>query len=53
MKSMGKSIVESTQDLFWASGLPPRYSSSTKPVYFPGHNKLGHVPESVRSELVK
>ena len=40
-------------DLFWVSGLPPRYSSSTKPVYFPGHNKLGPVLESVRSELVK
>ena len=53
INSMGKSIVESTQDLFWASGLPPRYSSFTKPVYFPGHNKLGHVLESVWSELVK
>ena len=51
--SMRKSIVESTQDLLWASGLPPRYSSSTKSVYFLGHNKLGHVLESVRSELVK
>ena len=53
INSMGKSIVESTQDLFLASGLLPRYSSSTKPVYFPGHNKLGHVLESVRRELVK
>ena len=51
INSMGKYIVELTQDLFWASELPPRYSSSTN--YYPGHNKLGHTLESVRSELIK
>ena len=31
LNSVGRQIVESTQDLFWTSGLPPRYSASTKP----------------------
>ena len=41
--SVGKQIVESTQDQFWASGLPPRYSAFTKPEYYPGNHKLGHT----------
>ena len=53
LNSMGKQIVESTQDLFWASGIPPRYSSSTKPEYYPGNNKLGYVLEQLRNDLIK
>ena len=53
LNSVGKQIVESTQDLFWASGLPPRYSASTKPEYYPGNNKLGHVLEQLRNDLIK
>ena len=51
--SVGKRLVESTQDLFWASGLPPQFSSSTKSQYYPGRNELGHILESVRAELIK
>ena len=51
--SVGKRLVESTQDLFWASGLPPQVTSSTKPEYYPGRNTLGHILESVRADLVK
>ena len=53
LNSVGKQIVESTQDLFWASGLPPRYSASTKPEYYPGNNKLGHTLEQLRNDLIK
>ena len=50
---VGKQLVECTQDLYWASGLPPRFTESTKPNFYPGKNHLGHVLESVRKDLVK
>ena len=40
-------------DIFWSSGLPPRVAEYTKPEYYPGANQLGHVLESVRSDLMK
>ena len=52
-ESMGKRLVECTQDMYWASGLPPRYTLSTKPEHYPGFNTLGRVLESVRSDLIK
>ena len=53
IESVGKQLVECTQDLYWASGLPPRFIESTKPDFYPGKNHLGHVLESVRKDLVK
>ena len=53
IESVGKQFVECTQDLYWASGLPPRFTESTKPEFYPGKNHLGHVLESVRKYLVK
>ena len=53
IESVGKRLVECTQDLYWASGLPPRFTESTKPEFYPGKNHLGHVLESVRKDLVK
>ena len=53
MDSVGMRLVESTQDLYWASGLPPRFTTTTKPRYYPGRNELGHILESVRSDLIK
>ena len=29
-------LVECTQDLYWASGLPLRITESTKPGFYPG-----------------
>lgn len=52
LKSVGKQIVESTRDLFWASGLNPQETTQTHPTYYPGRNKLGAVLELVRKELV-
>ena len=49
---MGKQLVEYTQDLDWASGLP-QIHESTKPDFYPGKNHLGHVLESVRKDLLK
>lgn len=49
----GKSIVESTSDVFWSSGLPPQDSITTLPDYYPGQNFLGKILERVRSELIK
>ena len=48
----GETYCESTHDLFWASGLPPPYSSSTKPEYYPGDNNLGHALELLRNDLI-
>ena len=53
IESTGKILVESTQDLFWASGLPPVFSDTTKPEYYPGRNHLGQVLNSVRKDLVR
>ena len=53
IESVGKQLVECTQDLYWASGLPPRFTESTKPDFYPGKNHLGHVLESVRKDIVK
>ena len=53
MESVGKRLVECTQDMYWASGLPPRYTLATKPEYYPGDNKLGQVLESVRFDLIR
>ena len=39
--------------MFWASGLPPNVTSTTKPEYYPGGNKLGLILESVRADLIK
>ena len=54
LNSMGNCIVQSTQ-YFWASGLPPRFSPSTKPncIHYLVHNKLAHALESVSTDLVK
>ena len=51
--TVGKHLVESTQDLFWASGLTPQYTTTTKPEYYPGRNELGRILESVRADLIK
>ena len=51
--SSGKYIVECTQYIIWASGLPPRYTDTTKPSYYPGSNMLGFVLEYVRIYLLK
>ena len=51
--SVGKRLVESTQDLFWASGLSPNLSATTTPTYYPGSNELGRILEAVRADLIK
>ena len=51
MDSGNKNLVESTQDLFLASGLSPHDSSTAHPVFYPGSNQLGHILESIRTEL--
>ena len=53
LKSEGKRLVEATQDLYWASGLPPILSSSTKPECFPGCNWLGRILEDMRHDLTQ
>ena len=53
INSVGKRLVECTQDIFWTSGLSPRLSASTKSDYYPGKNKLGEILESVRNDLIK
>ena len=53
IESTGKILVESTQDLFWTSGLPPVFSDTTKPEYDPGRNHLAQVLNSVRKDLVR
>ena len=53
MDSVSKTLVESTQDLFWASGWSPHDSSTTRPVFYLGSNQLGCVLESIRTELHK
>ena len=53
IESAGKLLVESTQDLFWASGLNPRLSSTTKPEFYPGKNQLGRVLSLVRNDFIK
>ena len=53
INSVGNHFVESTQDIFWPSGLPSWYSASTKPEYSPEHNKLGHVLDPLRIDLIK
>ena len=41
--SDGKKLVESTKDIFWASGMSPRDTTSTLPSFYPGLNQLGKV----------
>ena len=53
LKSVGRRLVESTKDVFWACGLTPHDTTTTIPEYYPGHNKLGAILEQVRSELVE
>ena len=53
LKSEGKRLVEATQDLYWASGLPPILSSSTKPECFPGCNWLGRILEDMRHDITQ
>ena len=48
-----KDLVECTQDLFWASGLAPRLTATTKPSFYPGSNMLGNILGSVRRDLIK
>ena len=53
LKSEGKRLIEATQDMFWASGLPPNLSSSTKPECLPGCNCLGRILEDMRYDLIQ
>ena len=36
LESQGKHLVESTHDVFYASGLHPHYTATAKPEYYPG-----------------
>ena len=53
IESGEKPLVECTSDLFWASGLSPRDTSTTHPSFYPGINNLGRVFSQVRAELIK
>ena len=53
MESQGKHLLESTQHIFWAAGIPPNYTSITKQDYYHEKNQLGYVRESVRDDLLK
>ena len=53
LESDGKRLIESTQDVYWASGLSPRDTTSTRPPYYPGSNHLGRILEQVRSWLLR
>ena len=50
--STGKYLVECTQNIFWASGIPPRFTATTKSSYYHDSNMLGVVIESVRMYLL-
>ena len=52
LESIGRRLVESTQDVFWACGLSPHDTATTIPVYYPGYNKLGAILEQLLSELL-
>ena len=53
INSLGKRLVEAIKsDIFWSSGLNPRDSSTTKPQYYPGNNRLGYILERLRSKLL-
>ena len=51
LKTEGKRLIEATNDMYWASGLPPYLSTTTKPDCFPGKNWLGRILEDIRDEL--
>ena len=51
LKTEGKRLIEATNDMFWASGLPPYLSTTTKPECFLGKNWLGRILEDIRDEL--
>lgn len=53
IETAGKSIVESTSDVYWSSGIPPHDSMTTLPSYYPGKNMLGRLMEQVRADLIK
>ena len=53
LKTEGKQIIEATHDMYWASGLPPYLSTTTKPECFSGENWLGHILEGIRDELIR
>ena len=53
LKTEGKQIIEATHDMYWASGLPPYLSTTTKPECFSGENWLGHILECIRDELIR
>ena len=48
-----KDLVECTQDIFWASGLAPRLTATTKPSFYTGSNMPGNILDSVRRDLIK
>ena len=50
LKTEGKRLIEATNDMYWASGLPPYLSTTTKPECFPGKNWLGRILEDIRDE---
>ena len=52
LESVGRRLVESTKDVFWACGLSPHDTATTIPEYYPGYNKLGAILEQVRPELL-
>jgi len=47
--SMDRCIVESTANLFWASGLPPKATANQPMDSWPGKNKLGHLLMELRT----
>ena len=53
LKSQGKCLIEATQYMYWASGLPPYLSITIKPEHFAGENWLGRILEDMREELIR
>ena len=53
INSLGIRLVEAIKsDIFWSSGLNPSDLSTTKAHFYPGQNRLGHMLERVRGNLL-
>jgi len=50
IRTKGTVLMETTNDLFWAVGLPAHLARHCNPDYWPGKNTLASIMEEVRQE---
>ena len=52
INSLGYILWSLLSQIFWSFGFTPSDASTTRALFYPGQNHLGHIPERVKANLL-